>query len=186
MTLHRVSLALCLVVAFLLAGCAATAPPTQSEREQLHEEAQAAINGFVRRDPSLRDRFDNAYGYAIFPSIGKGGAFMGGGALGWGELYEEGELIGYVRLTQGTVGPQLGGQSYSQVIFFEHEHALRELVAGDLTFSAQVSAVAATRGASLDASYEEGVMVFTMSRGGLMAEASVGGQEFEFVPASHP
>lgn len=172
-----------LVWALLASGCTATAPMTQSERDMLHEEVVAARDGFVRRDPSIETRFDEAYGYALFPAIGKAGAFIGGGALGWGEVYEQGELIGYARLMSGTLGPQLGGESYSQVIFFENEFVLEDFTMDEFTLAAQVSAVAARQNASLDAMYDEhGLLVFTMTRGGLMAEVSAGGQEFEFVP----
>jgi len=152
------------------------------DRQQLQDEAQTALSGFARKDPSLENKLDEAYGYVVFPSIGKGGAIVGG-AFGRGIVYEQGERIGYATLTQGTIGAQLGGQSYSQLILFRNEDRLNELKAENFSFSAEVSAVAATAGAARKAQWTNGVLVFVKSQGGLMAEASVGGQKFDYVPA---
>lgn len=168
----------------VVAGCE-TAPPTQAKRAMLVEEAQTTVARFKDADPSLIERFDNAFGYAVFPTVGKGGAGIGG-AYGRGVVYSEGEMIGYADLSQGTVGLQLGGQAYSEVIFFEDARAVRDFTSGEFALAAQVSAVAATAGAAETADYDNGVMVFTMAKGGLMYEASVGGQKFNFVPASGP
>ncbi len=105
-----------------------------------------------------------------------------GGAYGRGELFEDGTVTGFCDLTQGTIGFQLGGQAYSELIFFENRGALLHFKSGNFAFAAQASAVAATAGASTDADYESGVIVFTMAKGGLMFEASIGGQKFSFVP----
>ena len=176
MTVRRHPLALFLAGAMLIAGCAMTASSPQVEWRQLHGEVQTATADFVRRDPSLRPRFDNAYGYAIFPSLGDGET------SGWGEVYEQGQLIGYATFTAGTRGSQLDGPTSGIVIFFEDERALRHFTTDGFTLPAEVSAVAATRGASLDAMYEDGLLVFTKSRGGVMVEAPLGGQGFRFVP----
>ncbi|MDX1626502.1 MAG: YSC84-related protein, partial [Wenzhouxiangellaceae bacterium] len=126
--------------------------------------------------------FDRSAGWAVFPSVGKGGAGYGG-AFGRGVLFSDGgALLGYCSLTQATIGFQLGGQVYKELIFFEDRAALAEFRAGDLAFSAQISAVAATAGAAKSADYRNGVAVFILDTKGLMYEASVGGQKFEFVP----
>lgn len=166
----------------IMTGCTTTAPVSESDKAQLHDEVETALSGFTRRDPSLQDRIDNAYGYAVFPSIGKGGAILGG-AFGRGEVFEQGDRVGYVTLTQGTIGAQLGGQTFSELILFKNKQRLDELKAENFSFSAEVSAVAATAGAAKKAKYNNGVLVFVKSKGGLMAEASVGGQKFDFVPA---
>ena len=166
--------------ASVLAGCSAT-PDTMNEREQLDRSVHATILLFQETDPGLKTHFENAHGYAVFPTIGKGGVGVGG-AYGRGEVFEKGGMIGYCDLTQGTIGLQLGGQSYSEVIFFRNTIALETFKDGKLAFAAQASAVAASAGASADADYENGVMVFTMSQGGLMGEASIGGQSFSFEP----
>jgi lipid-binding SYLF domain-containing protein len=140
---------------------------------------QGTIAQFQKNDPGLKGWFSGAYGYAVFPSVGKGGAGIGG-AYGKGEVYEQGKLVGYTSLSQATIGFQLGGQAYSEVIFFKDKAAFDRFTGGKFELSAQASAVAATAGASADANYRSGVAVFTMARGGLMYEASVGGQKFSY------
>ena len=117
----------------------------------------------------------------MFPTVVKGAVGIGG-ASGSGIVFEKGQALGKARLTQGTIGAQIGGQTYSEVIFFETVPALTDFKKGTLALAAQVSAVAASAGASKDAKYQEGVAVFTHEKGGLMAEASVGGQKFSFEP----
>lgn len=101
-------------------------------------------------------------------------------AFGNGVAFEKGEMIGFAKMTQVTVGFQAGGQAYSEVIFFEDEESFERFKDEKVEMAAQVSAVAAASGASLDAKYVEGVAVFTRTKGGLMYEASVGGQQFKF------
>lgn len=144
-------------------------------------EAQEVIQAFLDRDPTMKVFFDNAYGYAVFPGIGKGGIVIGG-AYGSGEVYEQGQYIGRAKVTQVTIGFQLGGQKYMQLIFFRSKDALDELTSGNFEFSARASAVAVTAGAAADADYEDDVAVFTMIKGGLMYEATIGGQKFSFSP----
>lgn len=139
------------------------------------------IANFKNRDPSMQVFFDKAHGYAVFPTVGKGGMGIGG-AYGRGEVYEKGKLVGYSSLTQLTIGFQLGGQAYSEIIFFKDKATLDHFKSGNFEFSAQASAVAVTAGASADAAYNNGVAIFTMAKGGLMYEASVGGQKFSFTP----
>ena len=118
----------------------------------------------------------------MFPKIYKA-AIGVGGAYGTGQVYEKGKFIGDAKLSQLTYGFQLGGQAYSEVIFFGEEDALERFKAEKMEFSAQASAVAVTAGASADAAYEHGVAIFTLAIGGLMYEASIGGQKFSFNPA---
>ncbi len=145
------------------------------------DDVQKTIDRFVETDPGMKKLFETAAGYAIFPTVGKAG-FGIGGARGKGYVYEKGKLIGKATLTQVTLGLQLGGQSYSEVIFFQKQENLDAFTHGNFELSAQVSAVAAAAGASVDAPYEYGVVVFTMAKVGLMFEASVGGQKFDFYP----
>lgn len=144
--------------------------------------------------------FDQSFGYAIFPTIGKGGIGIGG-AYGKGNVYERGKHIGTVSMTQFSLGLQLGGQAYSQIIFFEDRRALDEFTDGNFEFGAGVSAVAITAAASASATttgagtgvsggkkdatttsggYYKGMAVFTIAKGGLMYEASVAGQKFKY------
>jgi lipid-binding SYLF domain-containing protein len=117
----------------------------------------------------------------VFPSIAKGAIGIGG-AHGKGQVFEKGKLIGEASVSQVTIGFQLGGQVYSEVIFFENKDTLESFKKSELAFSAQVSAVAAAEGASANAKYQLGVAVFTLAKGGLMYEASIGGQKFKFKP----
>lgn len=170
------------VAASLLPGACSTAPQSEEGRSTLVADAQAALAGMKADDPSLDEFIMSGHGYAIFPSVGKGGVGLGG-AYGKGVVYEGDRLLGYTDLTQATIGLQLGGQSYSELIVFENEMALRDFTSGDLEFAAQASAVALKAGASADAEFTDGVAVFTRPIGGLMYEASIGGQQFDFVPA---
>lgn len=165
---------LAMLVTLVLAGCAAA--PSDNVRVA---EARASLLRFVDRDPGLQGWVDHAFGYAVFPSVGKGG-FWFGGSYGHGIVFERGEAIGRTRIIQGTFGAQIGAQNFAQVIFFEDEVALRNFQRGNFEFSAQATAVAVTAGAAATTSYDGGVAVFIMAKSGLMVEASIGGQKFEY------
>ncbi len=173
----------CIVAALVLfVGCGSTQPETSSEKDAFNKETEAAIARLKGTDPGLKEWFaTKSYGYVVFPSVGKGGLVVGG-AHGRGQVYEQGEHIGYAEMTQGTIGLQAGGQAFIEVIFFEDEQALKAFTEGSWEMGAQASAVAAKKGASTAADYKKGVCVFTLAEGGLMAEASVGGQKFKYVP----
>ncbi|HTN54017.1 MAG TPA: YSC84-related protein [Anaeromyxobacter sp.] len=143
--------------------------------------ADATTAAFQEADPGLARFFTGAVGYAVFPSVDKGAVGIGG-AYGRGVLYEHGKPVGRASLTQVTIGPQLGGQAYSEIVFFESREALSTFKKGEVAMAAQASAVAASSGASTNARYAEGVAVFTLPRYGLMAEVSVGGQRFGYQP----
>lgn len=146
--------------------------------------------------------FDTAYGYALFPTIGKGGIGIGG-AGGKGRVYVGGSHVGNTSMAQVTIGLQLGGQAYSMIIFFEDQRAFTEFSSGNFEFGAQATAVAITAGASASTStaggatagasggkhdaataggYSKGLAVFTVAKGGLMYEASLGGAKFNYSP----
>lgn len=148
----------------------------------IHEDVEKTIKIFTEKDSSLKQLFEEAQGYAVFPSVKKGG-FGVGAAIGKGEVFEKGKLIGTASLKQASFGFQLGGQVYMEVILFEDKDALESFKQSKFAISAQVSAVAAAEGASKNAKYELGVAVFTIAKGGLMYEASVGGQKFTFKKA---
>ena len=147
--------------------------------------------------------FNSSYGYAIFPTIGKGGIGIGG-AHGSGGIYAQGKKMGTSKMTQITVGFQLGGQAFSQIIFFEDHRAYQSFTTGNFEFSAQASAVAITAGVSAEANtgggassgvsggrndattshsgYRKGMAIFTIAKGGLMYEAALGGQKYSYTP----
>ncbi len=148
--------------------------------------------------------FKKSYGYAVFPSIGKGGVGIGG-AHGKGRVYAQGKYVGDTSMTQLTAGFQLGGQVFSQIIFFEDKRSFDEFTSGNFEFGAQATAVAITAGASATAgstgssagasggqndaktkgaAYHKGMATFTVAKGGLMYEATLGGQKFKYTPKS--
>ncbi len=145
------------------------------------KDAQETISKFRNKDPKLKRFFKQAYGYAVFPTVAKGGIGIGA-AYGSGVVYKKGKAIGTTSLTQLTIGFQLGGQAYSEIIFFQNKRALDDFTEGNFELNAQASAVAITLGASADADYSNGVAIFTLVKGGLMYEASVGGQKFSYSP----
>ena len=146
--------------------------------------------------------FKNAYGYAVFPTVGKAGIGIGG-SYGTGQVYQGGKVTGEVSLVKASIGWQLGGQAFSQMIFFKDKRAYDEFTSGEFEFDATASAVAITAGAQAKAgtegasagasagpatgkqaktSYHKGMVVFTHTKGGLMYEAAIGGQKFNFKP----
>ena len=149
--------------------------------EDLRSESKQALADFLKTDSTLQKFLDDSAGYAVFPSVGKGG-FIVGGARGKGLVYEKTNVIGQSTMTQASVGAQVGGQSFAEIIFFETAAALEDFKSGKFEMSAEASAVAAAEGASKAAKYKHGVAVFTLPKKGLMVQASVGGQKFKFEP----
>ena len=179
----------------------------------------AAVLAIVFSNPALADKFsdtiavymkseavqpffENAYGYAVFPTIGKAGIGIGG-SYGKGQVYQGGQITGETSLIKGSFGFQLGGQAFSQMIFFEDKRAYNEFTSGQFEFDASASAVVITAGAQTKAgtegatagasagpasgkqakaSYRKGMVVFIHAKGGLMYEATIGGQKFSFNP----
>ena len=148
---------------------------------KLQNEVKDAIKVFVDGNPEMKTHFQSAYAFAVFPKITKGGLGIGG-AGGPGLVFDDKTVIGESKLGQATFGLQAGGQTYMEVIFFEDQPALDRFTAGKVKFSGQASAVALKDGASADIDYQDGVAIFTKTIGGLMAEASVGGQSFKYKP----
>jgi lipid-binding SYLF domain-containing protein len=150
-----------------------------SKEDKLIQDAEEAKVEFIKGDGLLEGLFNNSYGYVIFPNVGKG-AIGVGGAAGNGVVYDHGKVVGKAKMKQVSVGFQFGGQAYREVIFFENQEALDRFKADKFEFAAQASAVAVTKGASGNVKYRNGVMVFTQEKGGLMYEASIGGQKFDY------
>ena len=144
-------------------------------------EAKLTIKEFKEKDPGMEKFFSSSVGYAVFPGIGKGGLGIGG-AAGKGTLFKGGQAVADTKMSQITVGFQAGGQKYAEIVFFENDETYKDFVTGNFEFAAQVSAVALTSGASADAAYKNVLLVVTKSIGGLMYEASLGGQKFKVTP----
>ncbi|MGD8594728.1 MAG: YSC84-related protein [Gammaproteobacteria bacterium] len=180
-----------ILFAFLLMSFAATA------------DDYARYIKVFKDSPVVQEFFNNSYGYAVFPTIGKGGIGIGA-AHGSGQTYVGGKVTGKTTVTQLSVGFQFGGQAYSQMIFFEDKRAYDEFTSGNFEFGAQASAIAITAGAQAQAGstgatasantgpkdagaqkkaqYHKGIVVFTHVKGGLMYEASLAGQKYSFEP----
>ena len=167
-----------LIASLALAACA-TAPRSVEGKADIRAEAVAALAKAQSNDPTFTPILHGAKGYAVFPTVGKGAIGIGG-AYGKGVLYEGGSFTGYCDLTQASIGFQLGGQAYTEIITFGTPEALTLFKTGNFAFDAQATAVALKSGAGANAKYSNGVAVFTMDEAGLMYEASIGGQKFSF------
>ena len=170
-----------LLTALLIAGIVAGCSTTGEKQNELSSDVVTAKAEFLKSDQNLQTILDGASGYVIFPSVAKG-ALGVGAATGTGQLFDTGKAqpVGEASMTQVTIGFQAGGQAYSELLVFQDQTTLDNFKKGNFEFSAQATAVAVTAGASANAKYEKGVMVFTIAKGGLMYEASVGGQKFSY------
>jgi len=141
--------------------------------------ANKTIAHFATKDKSLDNFFKQAYGYAVFPTIGKAG-FIVGGAHGDGVVYKQAIATGTTKMTQVSVGWQAGAEAYSEIIFFQNKVAYEDFIRGNFELGAQMSAVVAKKGAAAQTKYSNGIAIFTDYKGGLMAAASVSGQKFSY------
>ena len=169
------------VALFIVGGMAMTLSAQSKKDQKIMEDADKAVKTLFDLNPEMKEFFNNSAGAAVFPNVGKGG-FIIGGASGNGVLYHAGKAVGMASLKEVSVGLQAGGQAIMEVIFFETDADVEKFKEGNYEFDAGLSATAIEAGVSLDLTYKNGVAVFTHSKGGLMAEASVGGQKFEFDP----
>tara|TARA_Y100001968_G_scaffold326719_1_gene370365 strand:- start:459 stop:1019 length:561 start_codon:yes stop_codon:yes gene_type:complete len=144
------------------------------------KKSKIALEKFRER-PNLKNFFKNSNAYAVFPEVVKGGIGIGG-ARGGGEVFQNCIAIGSTTMTQLSVGFQLGGQAFSQIIFFKNQRDTDRFTQGNFEFGASASAALINEGAATEAAYSDGVGVLTLSKGGLMYEASIGGQKFSFSP----
>jgi len=166
------------VVAGLLGSCA-TAPASREDKAALVAASTARLQQMQTEDPALGALIKKGYGYSVFPNVDKGGLGVGG-AYGRGVVYEQGQHKGYSDLTQGTVGVQAGGQSFSELLVFENKAALDRFKAGEFGFAAGASAVVLTSGAATNANFVDGVAVVVKPTSGVMVEAAIGGQKFTY------
>ena len=174
------SLAVVALVAMTLSACT-TEPQTPAARDDLSTNIDQTLKRLETQDPSLQSTINNAYAYAVFPSVGKGGAIVGG-AYGHGEVYQGGGMIGYTDISQATIGAQLGGETFAEIILFQSQDALTNFQKGNLQFAANATAVALKSGAAASGSYQNGVLALVEPKEGLMVEAAIGGQSFSYQP----
>jgi hypothetical protein len=146
----------------------------------IHAEATAAAVRLQEKHPDLKEAFEKSYGYAIFPSVGRASAVLGG-AYGKGEVYERGQPIGFATLSQMTIGVQLGGQTFSEVLLFAQKPAFDEFKRGKVAFAANASA-GIVKAAATGTTDPSKITAHAYSRGGMILELSLGGQKFSFIP----
>jgi lipid-binding SYLF domain-containing protein len=164
----------------LLVGCT-TAPPSQESRNALLENATVAMQDMNRVDPGVEALVRKGYGYALFPEVVKAGLGFGGG-YGQGVVYEQGQHIGYADLTLGSVGMQIGGQTFSELVVFENKAAMDRFKLSPVDFTAGVAAMILQNAAAVNATFIDGIAVVVRPITGAMAEATIGGQQFKYVP----
>ena len=146
------------------------------------EGVQDTVALFKKKDSSIEQLFSTSAGYVVLPTVGKGGLIVGG-AHGAGEAYEGGSYVGRVTVSEVSIGAQVGGQSYSQVVFFETPAAFKKLKENSFAFAAEVSAIGVDQGVAKNAKFKDGVATFVIPKEGLMAAAAVGGQKLSFEAA---
>jgi lipid-binding SYLF domain-containing protein len=146
---------------------------------ELINDSEEALQTMLNKTPKLESFYNESYGYAIYPKVTKAGIAFGG-AFGKGIVFKGHHVVGSSKLKQASIGLQFGGQQYSEIIFFKNAESFEKFTNGKLKFDAQASAVALKEGASIDAAYQDDVAVFTQTKGGLMYEASIGGQHFKY------
>ena len=161
----------------LAVGCS-TAPSTPEDMSRLDSQSRTALSTVESRiSPGVND----AVGYAVFPDVSEGAAGIGG-AYGKGVVYERGTIVGYADMTYGSLGWQLGGKTFKEIIVFHDPNAFRQFKEGKFEFDAEASAMASDASAEVKARTLKGVRVYTIDKDGLMFAAAVGGQKFTFVP----
>ena len=178
----KMFLASVVAVAMLAGGCS-TAPKSEADVAKLAANAEATLAGYKAKDTSVQALLDKSVGYAVFPDIGKAGWFIGG-SYGRGEVYTKaGKRIGYADISEVSAGFQWGAQNFSELLIFMRQDEFDAFQKGEWSVGGNVSAVALTAGAAGKTDPAKGVIALVDTKGGLMAEAAVGGQRMRFYPA---
>jgi lipid-binding SYLF domain-containing protein len=172
--------AISFVIVALTMACGAT-PKTSSDAAQLERGADQTLAMMMQKDPGLNYLLGRSAGYVVFPEVGKGG-FIAGAAHGRGILYEHGHKTGYVELNQGSIGAQIGAQSFAELVALEQPYDVQRLKRGEFSIGGNASAVALTAGAAAGTQFVSGVAVFVVPHGGVMAELSLNGQQLNYAP----
>ena len=171
------------LVAMALVGCETATPNSASNQVGLRNDAQTALRQMIAQDGKLQDFINNAYAYAIFPDVGEGSIGVGG-ASGKGVVYQNGQQIGTAALNQVSVGPQAGGQTYSELVVFQNQDAFNRFQNGNLEFGAQATAAVVKSGAAAASRFDNGVAVFILPKGGLQVGANINGQKLSYAPTN--
>lgn len=175
------ALRLALIVPVLLLGVSTASARKNKDKDEIAAGVQQVKKDWQAKDNTFNKTLKRAYAYAIFPEVGKGG-FIVGASHGAAEVYENGKLIGHAKMTQTTVGAQVGGQTFAEVILFENKAALDRFKANRFEGTAAATAIGGKKGAAKASKYKEGVAIMILPKKGAMAEAAGGGQKFAFEP----
>ena len=168
-----------LMLAMFLTACSSVAPKTDEDAKLRHSEVIQAIAELQAKDFSLEKLFNSAYAYAIFPNVTSGSLGLGKFS-GDGEVFKGGNFAGYASISGGSVGKQVDGQDFIQVVFFQNEAAFNNVKNGSFESDAKATAVTIKPGEGAQADYTNGIIAFALSRKGLMVQAAVGGQKLSF------
>lgn len=175
------ALRLALIVPVLLLGVSNASARKNKDKDEIAEGVQQVKKDWQAKDNTFNKTLKKAYAYAIFPEVGKGG-FIVGASHGAGEVYQKGKLIGHAKMTQTTVGAQVGGQTYAEVILLQNKAALDRFKANRFEGTAAATAIGGKKGAAKASKYKDGVAIMVLPKKGAMAEAAGGGQKFAFEP----
>jgi len=168
-----------LILPVLLLGVSVAS--ADKDKDELHQQVQNIKKDWQAKDNTFNATLKKAYAYAIFPEVGKGG-FIIGASHGAGEVYQKGKLIGHTKMTQTTVGAQVGGQTYAEVILFKGKKALDRFKTSRFEGTAAATAIGGKKGAAAASKYKDGTAIMVLPIKGAMAEAAGGGQKFKFEP----
>ena len=176
----RIAMAALIALAPLACGGSKEgAKDAQSAKAERNPDVKETIERFKDKDPTIAPLFAKSAGYFIVPTVGEG-AFIIGGGHGKGEAFEGGTYIGNVAVSEMSIGAQVGGQSYSELVFFEKTADVQRLKEGSFAFNAEVTAVAAEKGAAKNGTFKDGTLAFILPKKGLMASAAIAGQKVDF------
>ena len=173
---------ICTGAMLIVSGCT-TVPEGDESKTVLTAEVKEAIAAFKAQDPTIQSFFDNSYAYAVLPKVAKGAFWVGAGG-GRGQVFEQDKMVGYCKMSQATFGFSFGGEFFRELIFLRQKQDLDRFTTGEFSFSAQVTGTAVSVGAAAKVDYKDGMAVFVMADRGLMVDASLGGQKFNYVPAT--
>jgi lipid-binding SYLF domain-containing protein len=163
-------------------ACSHMSTPSPTEQADLEAKSNAALNNIRQHQPGIDPLLHSAAAYAVFPKVGEAGAIVGG-AFGKGVLYQQGNVIGFVQLKQGSIGFTFGGKTYSELLVLRAQQDIDRLRAGKFEVGGNVSAVVIKTGAEAAGSLDPNTTVIVLPMEGLMAEVAVSGQKIEYAPA---
>jgi lipid-binding SYLF domain-containing protein len=181
--MRKVLFPLLALLAAPMVGCTTNTPNSAAEHTAMQTEARAALERIEAQDPGVRDMVNRAYAYAIFPEVGE--ASLGiGGAHGQGYAYQNGQLVGHVTISEGSVGLQAGGATYAELLVFQSEEPFNRFRNDVFSFSADATATIVKAGASAQTQFNNGVAAFVLPKGGFEAGVAIKGQKFHFTPVN--